>query len=82
VSGIPLVTVITPASISDQNVIMPLIEKFTARYPNLTYSYILLDKGHDTDEIHHDIYELFVIIRGKMVYPKGFTKDGFPLCPW
>jgi hypothetical protein len=37
-------------------------------------------------EIHQDIYEHFdiipIIIRKKMVYPKGFTKDGFPVCPW
>jgi hypothetical protein len=86
ISGIPLATIVTSASVSDQNVIIPLIEELTARYPNLTSSYIILDKGYDADEIHHDIYELFaiipVIIRKKMVYPKGFTKDGFPLCPW
>jgi hypothetical protein len=77
---------VTPASVSDQNVIIPLIEELTARYPGLTFSYIILDKGYDTDEIHDDISEFFaiipVIIRKKMVYPKGFTKDGFPLCPW
>jgi hypothetical protein len=45
-----------------------------------------LDRGYDTEETHHDIYQFFeiipVIIRKKMVYPKGFTKDGYPLCPW
>ena len=45
-----------------------------------------MDRGYDTEEIHHDIYEFFgiipIIIRKKMVYPKGFTKDGYPLCPW
>lgn len=41
---------------------------------------------NDAEEIHPDIYEHFgiipIIIRKKMVYPKWFTKDGFPLCPW
>ena len=44
-----------------------------------------MDRGYDTEEIHHDIYEFFgitpVIIREKMVYLIGFTQDGYPLCP-
>ena len=47
---------------------------------------IILDKGYDADEYHEDIYEFFdiipIIIRKKMVYPKGFSKDGYPLCRW
>jgi hypothetical protein len=47
---------------------------------------IILDKGYDADEDHEDIYEFFdiipIIIRKKMVYPKGFSKDGYPLCRW
>lgn len=86
IGGIPLVTIITPASESDQNVIMMLIEELVARYPSLDFAYIILDRGYDAEEIHHDIYEFFgiipIIIRKKMVYPKGFTADGYPLCPW
>ena len=86
ISGVPMVSIVTPASVSDQNVIIPLLEELTARYLNLTFSYVILDRGYDAEEIHHDIYEIFaiipIIIRKKMVYPKGFTPDGFPLCPW
>ncbi|MBL7177934.1 MAG: transposase [Desulfobacteraceae bacterium] len=86
VSGIPLVTLLSPANESDQAFIVGLIETLTARYPFLQFSYIILDKGYDTEEIHHDIHEFFdiipIIVRKKMVYPKGFTKDGYPLCPW
>jgi hypothetical protein len=86
VSGIPLVTLISPANESDQAFIVVLVETLIARYPFLKFSYIILDKGYDTDEIHHDIYEFFgiipIIVRKKMVYPKGFTKDGYPLCPF
>jgi len=47
---------------------------------------LLLDRRYDAEEIHHDICEFFdiipVIIRKKMVYPKGFTNEGYPLCPF
>jgi hypothetical protein len=60
--------------------------QFEKTVDNLPFSYIILDRGYDAEEIHEDIYEHFdaipVIIRKKMVYPEGFTKDGFPLCPW
>jgi hypothetical protein len=84
--GVPLITLLSPANISDQDIILYLIEELVDRYPKLEFSYIILDRGYDTEEIHHDIYEFFgiiaVIIRKKMVYPKGFNKDGYPLCPW
>jgi hypothetical protein len=86
VSGVPLVTLLAPANESDQALIFPLVEELVSRYPSLTFSYLILDRGYDTEEIHHDLYEFYgiipVIIRKKMVYPKGFTKDGYPLCPW
>jgi len=87
VNGVPMVTIITEASVSDQNAILPLLDELMARYPHLPFAYIILDRGYDAEEIHHDIYEQYdgiipVIIRKKMVYPKEFTEDGFPLCPW
>jgi hypothetical protein len=86
ISGAPLATLLTPANTSDQAVILILVEEVVSRYPFLRFAYIILDKGYDTEEIHHDIYEFFgiipIIIRKKMVYPKGFTNDGYPLCPW
>ena len=84
VSGIPLVTLLSPANESDQAFIIALIENLIARYPLFEFSYIILDRGYDTEEIHHDIYNFFdiipIIVRKKMVYPKRFTKDGYPLC--
>ncbi|MBW2146469.1 MAG: transposase [Deltaproteobacteria bacterium] len=86
INGVPMVPILSPANESDQVFIIPLIEELASRYPNMEFSYIILDKGYDTEEIHHDIYEFFgvipVIIRKKMVYPEEFTKDGYPLCPW
>jgi len=86
ISGIPLVTLVTSANESDQAGIFPLLDELKDRYPALTFSYLIMDKGYDTEEIHHDIYEHFniipIIIRKKMAYPDGFTKEGFPLCPW
>jgi hypothetical protein len=84
INGIPLITLLSPANEQDQSFILVLVEELVARYPELEFSYIILDRGYDTEEIHHDIYEFFgivpIIIRKKMVYPKGFTKDGYPLC--
>jgi len=81
-----MATIVTPASVSDQRAILPLLDELKDRHPDLSFSYLILDKGYDTEEIHQDVYEHFdiipIIIRKKMVYPKGFTKDGFPLCPW
>jgi hypothetical protein len=86
VNGIPLVTLLSPANESDQAFILVLIEELIARYPFLRFSYIILDKGYDAEQTYHDIYEFFdiilIIIRKKMLYPKGFTADGYPLCPW
>jgi len=84
ISGVPLITLLSPANEQDQSFILVLVEALVARYPELAFSYIILDRGYDTEEIHHDIYEFYgiipIIIRKKMVYPKGFTKDGYPLC--
>lgn len=86
ISGVPLVTLLSPANKHDQNFILNLIEELVNRFPNYEFAYIILDRGYDTEEIHHDIYELFdiipIIIRKKMVYPKGFSTNGYPLCHW
>ena len=85
INGVPLVTRLSPANAHDQHFIFVLVEQLVSQYPDFEFSYIILDRGYDTEEIHHDIYELFdiipVIIRQKMVYPKGFSNDGYPLCP-
>lgn len=85
ISGVPMVTIITAANVSDQDMILLLLDELTARYPDLTFAYVILDRGYDAEEIHQDTYEHFgivpIIIRKKMAYPEGFTNDGFPLCP-
>jgi hypothetical protein len=86
VSGVPMATITTPASVYDQKAILPLLDELKGRYPDLPFAYILLDRGYDAEEIHQDIYEQFdiipIIIRKKMVYPEGYSEDGFPFCPW
>jgi len=86
ISGIPMATILTSANEHDQSAIMALLEMVKKQYPYLTFAYIILDKGYDADEYHEDIYEFFdiipIIIRKKMVYPKDFSKDGYPLCRW
>lgn len=85
-TGIPLVSLLTSAEVHDQNIILKLLTELFALYPDLPFSYIILDRGYDTEEIHQNIFELYhlipIIIRKKMVYPKGFTQSGLPLCPF
>ena len=86
INGIPLVSLLGKASESDNQFIFPLLDALIERYPYLKFSYIILDRIYDSEEIHQGIYgyyEIFpIIIRKKMVYPKGFTKEGLPLCPF
>ena len=86
VTGIPLISIVTAADVADQTVIIELVKELVLLYPELTFSYILLDRGYDADDIHKTLYETYhlipIIIRKKMVYPKGFTKSGYPLCPF
>jgi hypothetical protein len=86
INGIPLVSLLGKASESDKQFIFPLLDALIERYPYLKFSYIILDRIYDSEEIHQGIYEYYeivpIIIRKKMVYPKGFTKDGLPLCPF
>lgn len=85
-TGIPLVSVVTSAEASDQNIIFELLDELFKRYPEFTFAYVVLDKGYDAEHIHRDIYESYdiipVIVRKKMVYPKQFTQSGIPLCPF
>jgi hypothetical protein len=80
-----MVTIVTSANEHDQSAIIPLLETVKQQYPGLLFAYVILDRGHDADEFHHDIYEFFniipIIIRKKMVYPKDFSKDGYRCVP-
>ncbi len=84
ISGIPTVSIVAANNIHDQYYIIPLLDEFRRRFPDIKVAYVVLDKGYDSEPIYKIIYESYhiipVIIRKKMVYPKGFTKDGFPLC--
>lgn len=86
INGIPLVSIVDSAHGYDQDYIIPLLELLYERFPNLTFAYIVLDRGYDAEDIHEEIYEYFeiipIIIRKKIAYPKGFDKYGFPLCPY
>ena len=62
VSGVPMATIITAANVYDQDMILPLLDELTARYPDLPFAYIILDRGYDAEEIHQDTYEHFGII--------------------
>jgi hypothetical protein len=86
VTGIPLVSVISPRNASDQDHLVPLLDQFRERFPELKIAYLVLDRGYDAEEIHRTLYEAYgiipVIIRKKTAYPKGYTPEGIPLCIW
>ncbi len=84
ITGIPVASIVSTRSDSDQVHIFPLLDEFKKRFPSLSIAYIILDAGYDTEEIHKGIYENYdivpVIVRKKMVYPKRFNSEGTPLC--
>jgi len=84
VTGIPVVSHIAACNIHDQYYIIPLLDEFRNRFPNLNVAYVVLDAGYDTEEIYRIIYDSYniipIIVRGKMVYPKEFSSDGRPKC--
>jgi len=84
ITGIPMVSIVSTRRDSDEIHIFPLLDEFKKRFPSLNIAYIVLDAAYDSEEIHKGIYEGYniipIIIRGKMVYPKGFNSDGTPLC--
>lgn len=84
ITGIPMVSIVTTRSASDQKHIFPLLDEFKKRFSSLSIAYIILDAGYDSEEIHKGIYEDYniipVIIRDKIVYPKRFNSEGTPLC--
>jgi hypothetical protein len=86
ITGIPLVSEVSPRNVRDQDCLFPLLDQFTERFPEMTIAYLVLDRGYDAEEIHRKLYEHYdispVIIRKKTTYPKGFTGDGIPLCIW
>ena len=86
ITGVPLVSTISPRNASDQDYLFPLLEEFRQRFPEIKVAYIVLDRGYDTEPIHKELYEDYkiipVIIRKKTAYPKGFAPDGIPLCIW
>ena len=84
-TGIPLVSVVTPRNESDQDHIFELLTQLKQRFPEFSYAYLVLDAGYDTEHIHQGIFEGYgiipIIVRKKLTYPKGFSKAGIPLCP-
>ena len=84
INGIPLVSALSSAHERDTEYIFPLLEELRKKYPHLPFAYIVLDRGYDSEEIHRGICTNFdiipLIIRGKMVCPRGFTYDGLPQC--
>ena len=79
-----MVSIVSTRRDSDEIHIFPLLDEFKKRFPSLNIAYIVLDSGYDSEEIHKGIYEGYtiipIIVRGKMVYPKGFNSEGTPIC--
>ena len=86
VTGVPLVSEISPRNAPDQDYIFLLLDQFKKRFPEMNIAYIVLDKGYDAEPIHWRLYEHYgiipIIIRKKIAYPKSFAPDGIPLCTW
>ena len=87
VSGIPIVSLIAPASESDKAYILPLLRTARDRYPELPFACVILDAGYDAEDIHRSIYvdvELLPIIIRKpsMKWGPQLSDTGTPFCPF
>jgi hypothetical protein len=87
INGIPLVSLVVGANWQDPMYLIPLLDEFRRRFSHIEASYIILDKGYDIDPMHEIIFNSYgiipVIIRKENIkYPKGFHKDGTPLCDY
>jgi len=87
VSGIPVVSLITPANESDQTHILPLLRTLQARYPSLPFVCVILDAGYDAEELHRDIYTDLKIIpiiirKPSMKWGAKLGETGTPFCPF
>jgi len=84
-TGVPLVSIVSPANESDTDHIFALVGTARTRYPQFKFAYVILDRGYDAEQIHKGLYQEFglipIIIRKKMEFPKGFDEKGHPPCP-
>ena len=87
VSGIPITSVVAPASESDPTHMLPLLHTALGRYQDLPFSCVILDAGYDAEHLHRDIFTdlhlLPVIIRKpSMKWGPNLTEAGTPPCPF
>ncbi len=86
ITGVPLVSEISPRNEADQDYLFPLLDEFRKLFPKMNIAYIVLDRGYDVEPIHRKLYEDYdiipVIIRKKAAYPNGFAPGGIPFCIW
>ena len=87
-SELPLEILVTPASVYDGTVALPLIENFFDSYADLFKpKYYVMDSGYDFNYIYEDILNVYhansVIAynpRGSQSPPEGLDDDLYPVC--
>ena len=87
VSGIPVVSLLAPATESDQMWILPLLRTLLVRYPRLPFVCVILDAGYDAEELHRDIYTQYgllpiIIRKPSMKWGPNLARTGTPVCPF
>ena len=85
VSGVPIVSLLSPANESDQTHILPLLRIAFTRYPMLPFVCVILDAGYDSEELHRDIYTALhlvpiIIRKPSMKWGRKLSNTGTPLC--
>jgi len=87
-SELPVAVNVTPASVNDGTMAVPLVEDIKQRYSGIINpKFYMMDMGYDFDHIYrtiHDRYNAQAIIplnhRGAYAPPEGLGWDGTPLC--
>ena len=55
ISGIPLVSEVSPRNVQDHDYLFPPLDKFKERFPEMRLAYMVLDRGYDAEEIHRKL---------------------------
>ena len=62
ISGVPLVSEISPRNAADQDYLFPLLDQFGERFPEMKIAYIVLDREYDAEPIHGKLYGDYDIV--------------------
>ena len=59
ITGVPMVSLLSARVESDLDYLFPLLGEYCRLFPDFPVAYVILEKGCDSDEIHHKLFESY-----------------------